>query len=44
MDDEFSLLEDNATEVGLPWHGRPSVGRIDTTRPDGSHHLRHPLG
>ncbi len=25
--DEFSLFEENATEVGLPWTGPPTVGR-----------------
>jgi pimeloyl-ACP methyl ester carboxylesterase len=28
--DEFALLKDNATEVGLPWPGRPTVSRIST--------------
>jgi pimeloyl-ACP methyl ester carboxylesterase len=27
MDDEFTLLEDNAAEAGLAWHGRPAVER-----------------
>ena len=35
MDDEFSLLEDNATEASLPWDGRPAVDRRDVTLPDG---------
>jgi pimeloyl-ACP methyl ester carboxylesterase len=35
VEDEFSLLEDNATEVGLPWHGRPAVRRTDLNLPDG---------
>src|SRR5581483_10664316 len=25
--DEFSMFEENATEVGLPWHGPPTVRR-----------------
>ncbi len=33
-DDEFALLEDNATEVGLPWHARPAVARRAITLPD----------
>ena len=35
MDDEFSLLEDNATEVGLPWTGRPAVARHEVPLADG---------
>ncbi|MHB8466403.1 MAG: alpha/beta fold hydrolase, partial [Acidimicrobiales bacterium] len=35
MDDEFSLLEENATEVGLAWTGRPAVSRRDVDLPDG---------
>jgi pimeloyl-ACP methyl ester carboxylesterase len=27
--DEFSMLHENAEEAGLPWHGRPSVRRVD---------------
>ncbi len=33
--DEFSLLRDNATEVGLPWTGRPAVRRTSVELPDG---------
>lgn len=33
--DEFALLEDNATEVGLPWSGPPSVSRQEVPLPDG---------
>jgi pimeloyl-ACP methyl ester carboxylesterase len=35
MDDEFSMLADNASEVGLPWHGRPAVARTDVELEDG---------
>ena len=33
--DEFSLLQDNATEVGLPWPGTPAVARHEVPLPDG---------
>jgi pimeloyl-ACP methyl ester carboxylesterase len=33
--DEFDLLHDNASEVGLPWHGRPEVERRYVELPDG---------
>src|SRR5215211_4861061 len=33
--DEFSLLEENAEEAGLPWRGRPAVERVAVPLPDG---------
>ena len=33
--DEFSLLQENADEVGLPWRGRPVVERVAVGLPDG---------
>ena len=33
--DEFSLLAENAREVGLPWSGPPAVVRRDVGLPDG---------
>jgi pimeloyl-ACP methyl ester carboxylesterase len=33
--DEFSLLVDNAAEVGLEWHGPPAVRRTAVALPDG---------
>jgi pimeloyl-ACP methyl ester carboxylesterase len=35
VEDEFSLLEENATEVGLAWTGRPAVRRTSVDLPDG---------
>ena len=35
MDDEFSMLVDNATEVGLEWSGRPAVDRVEVALDDG---------
>jgi pimeloyl-ACP methyl ester carboxylesterase len=34
-DDEFALLSENASEVGLPWKRRPIVERRETRLPDG---------
>jgi pimeloyl-ACP methyl ester carboxylesterase len=33
--DEFSLLADNASEVGLAWDGRPEIRRQRVSLPDG---------
>jgi len=33
--DEFSLLRENADDVGLPWWGRPAVERRAVALPDG---------
>ena len=33
--DEFGMLQDNATEVGVPWNGPPSVRREAVALPDG---------
>jgi len=35
--DEFSLFEDNATEVGLPWSGPPEVRRASVDVGGGQH-------
>jgi pimeloyl-ACP methyl ester carboxylesterase len=35
--DEFSMLADNAREVGLPWHGAPAVRRESIGLPSGKH-------
>jgi pimeloyl-ACP methyl ester carboxylesterase len=33
--DEFALLEENASEAGLPWRGRPPVRRLSVELPGG---------
>jgi pimeloyl-ACP methyl ester carboxylesterase len=33
--DEFSLLQENADEAGIPWRGRPVVERVAVGLPDG---------
>ncbi len=35
--DEFSLLQENAREAGLPWSRRPSVARREVSVGDGRH-------
>ncbi|MGH9138413.1 MAG: alpha/beta fold hydrolase [Acidimicrobiales bacterium] len=35
MYDEFSMLAENAAEVGLPWRGAPSVQRVGHVAPSG---------
>jgi pimeloyl-ACP methyl ester carboxylesterase len=33
--DEFALFHENAEEFGIPWAGRPDVGRVDIDAPGG---------
>jgi pimeloyl-ACP methyl ester carboxylesterase len=35
LTDEFSLLQENADEAGIPWRGRPVVERVAVGLPDG---------